>query len=89
MIRKQVLFLLLAVFSMGKSTGATFKDPIKIACIGNSITYGAKVANRENNAYPEQLQAMLGNQYQVRNFGVSGKPRPIPVRWSLSQMSFL
>ena len=73
MIRKQVLFLLLAVFLMGKSTGATFQDPIKIACIGNSITYGAKVANRENNAYPEQLQAMLGNQYQVRNFGVSGR----------------
>jgi len=45
---------------------------IKIACIGNSITYGAGVANREKNAYPAQLQAMLGSNYQVMNFGVSG-----------------
>ncbi|MBC8767296.1 G-D-S-L family lipolytic protein [Arenibacter sp. BSSL-BM3] len=58
---------------MGKSTGATFQDSVKIACIGNSVTYGSKVANKENNAYPEQLQAMLGDQYQVRNFGVSGR----------------
>ncbi|WP_227020975.1 GDSL-type esterase/lipase family protein [Arenibacter algicola] len=52
--------------------GSTFQDPIKIACVGNSITYGSGVANREKNAYPEQLQSMLGNTYQVRNFGVSG-----------------
>ncbi|MEQ8218883.1 MAG: GDSL-type esterase/lipase family protein [Arenibacter sp.] len=52
--------------------GTTFQDPIKIACVGNSITYGSGVANREKNAYPEQLQSMLGNTYQVRNFGVSG-----------------
>ncbi|ATP55746.1 G-D-S-L family lipolytic protein [Pedobacter ginsengisoli] len=45
---------------------------IKIACVGNSITYGAGVVNREKNAYPAQLQAMLGNNYQVMNFGVSG-----------------
>ena len=45
---------------------------IKIACVGNSITYGAGVANREKNAYPAQLQAMLGSNYQVMNFGVSG-----------------
>ena len=47
--------------------------PIKIACIGNSITYGAGVANREKNAYPTQLQELLGSQYTVRNFGVSGR----------------
>ncbi|WP_034040496.1 GDSL-type esterase/lipase family protein [Wocania ichthyoenteri] len=47
-------------------------QPLKIACIGDSITYGAGVSNRENNAYPKQLQAMLGEDYQVKNFGVNG-----------------
>src|SRR5690606_8374608 len=41
-------------------------------CIGNSITYGSQVANRERNSYPAQLQAMLGQGYDVRNFGVGG-----------------
>ncbi|MDN5202245.1 GDSL-type esterase/lipase family protein [Fulvivirgaceae bacterium BMA10] len=45
---------------------------IKVACIGNSITYGAGVTNREKNAYPQQLQSILGNEYEVRNFGLNG-----------------
>jgi len=72
MIVKQLLLLILGLFSIAESMGSTFQDPIKIACVGNSITYGSGVANREKNAYPEQLQSMLGNTYQVRNFGVSG-----------------
>lgn len=48
------------------------KPPIKIACVGNSITYGYGVANREKNNYPQQLQHILGDGYEVRNFGVSG-----------------
>ncbi len=46
---------------------------IKIACVGNSITYGTLVANREKNNYPAQLQNMLGEGYEVMNFGVSGR----------------
>ncbi|MGX1930890.1 GDSL-type esterase/lipase family protein [Flagellimonas sp. 2504JD4-2] len=45
----------------------------KIACVGNSITYGAGMDDRENNAYPTQLQNMLGDAYEVRNFGVSAR----------------
>ena len=45
---------------------------IKIACIGDSITYGAGMFNREMNAYPKQVQAMLGDGYLVKNFGVNG-----------------
>lgn len=44
----------------------------KVACVGNSITYGATIQNRENNSYPAQLQAMLGSAYDVQNFGRSG-----------------
>lgn len=49
-----------------------YSQSVRIACVGNSITYGAGVENREKNAYPVQLQAMLGNDYKVSNFGVSG-----------------
>lgn len=52
---------------------ANAQPKIKIACIGNSITYGTLVENREKNNYPAQLQNMLGNKYDVKNFGVSGR----------------
>lgn len=45
---------------------------IRVACIGNSITYGHGIQDREHDTYPAQLQALLGSDYQVVNFGVSG-----------------
>lgn len=44
---------------------------IKVGCIGDSVTkgYGIKGAGK---SYPEQLQALLGAEYLVRNFGHSG-----------------
>jgi lysophospholipase L1-like esterase/pimeloyl-ACP methyl ester carboxylesterase len=51
---------------------ATGQNKIRVACIGASITYGATIENREHNSYPAQLQKMLGNNYQVINYGVSG-----------------
>lgn len=45
---------------------------VKVACVGNSITYGAGIENREVNCYPAQLQRLLGDAYEVRNFGHSG-----------------
>lgn len=45
---------------------------IKVACVGNSITYGAGINNREKNAYPAQLQYFLGDGYRVQNFGSNG-----------------
>ncbi|HTJ11558.1 MAG TPA: GDSL-type esterase/lipase family protein [Dinghuibacter sp.] len=44
----------------------------RVTCIGTSITYGARVDNREKEAYPAQLEALLGAQYRVSNFGASG-----------------
>lgn len=49
-----------------------FATPIRIACVGNSITYGSGVVNREKNSYPAQLQSMLGTAFLVRNFGLGG-----------------
>ena len=48
------------------------RDPVRVACIGNSITYGAGVKNRAANCYPNQMQRMLGEKYEVQNFGVNG-----------------
>jgi len=44
----------------------------KVACIGDSVTYGAGIQNREKNSYPSQLQVLLGKNYQVENFGRNG-----------------
>lgn len=44
----------------------------RVACVGNSITYGSGIVNRENNSYPAQLQQWLGRNFEIRNFGVSG-----------------
>lgn len=46
---------------------------IKIACIGNSITQGVGVKDQYNNSYPGVLRRMLGEGYDVGNFGVSGR----------------
>lgn len=69
-MKKYLLFTaLLLVINQVATYGAT---PKKVACIGASITYGALIANREQNSYPAQLQRMLGKNYVVTNYGVSG-----------------
>jgi len=44
---------------------------IKVACVGNSITYGYGLNGATT--YPQHLQYVLGETYQVENFGNSGK----------------
>ena len=45
---------------------------IRVACVGDSITFGQGVQNREANCYPAVLGRLLGSNYEVVNFGVSG-----------------
>lgn len=45
---------------------------LKVACIGNSITYGLGLPDRPTQSYPNQLQTLLGDTYEVMNFGKSG-----------------
>ena len=44
-----------------------------MACIGNSITDGFGIDMADVDGYPAQLQQLLGRDYYVRNFGVSGR----------------
>jgi lysophospholipase L1-like esterase len=48
-----------------------YSSPIRVACIGASITAGAGAAPHKS--YPDQLQALLGPRWDVKNFGVSGR----------------
>lgn len=49
------------------------KGRIKVACVGDSITYGHGVSGWAKNNYPARLQEMLGSGYHVQNFGHSGR----------------
>ncbi len=45
---------------------------LRVACVGNSVTYGYGLPDREHTAYPVRLQQLLGDGYEVANFGHSG-----------------
>ena len=65
---RKLLILLLTILPV---IGVAQKR-IKVACIGNSVTYGMTHKNPAETSYPTQLQQMLGDKYEVRNFGHSG-----------------
>lgn len=60
----------------GGSGGSGVPTPevnaIRIACIGDSITWGTDLKNREHDCYPAVLGRQLGTHYNVGNFGRSG-----------------
>jgi acyl-CoA thioesterase I len=73
-LRKTKLLALAAIFIISScliivlyNNFEKIKSPkkiIRVACVGDSITEWTK--------YPEQLQEMLGDNYEVENFGVAG-----------------
>lgn len=71
MPRKQIITTVV-IYLVSFLWAYTAPNPVKVACIGNSITYGQTITDRESMSYPAQLQRMLGDGYQVRNFGKSG-----------------
>ena len=48
-------------------------DAIRVACVGNSITDGHGIDMAGQHGYPALLQQKLGDDYWVKNFGVSGR----------------
>lgn len=52
----------------------TSAQKIKVACVGNSITYGYGFSNPSAESYPGQMQILLGtNEWEVKNYGSSGR----------------
>ena len=83
-MKKLILFLSILLFSCPGFT------QIKVACVGNSITYGAFIKKREQNAYPQQLQEILGYDWKIRNFGCNSatmlKSGDVPY-WEVKQFA--
>jgi lysophospholipase L1-like esterase len=71
MNRRHFLFVtLLAIASPAFAADRAAK--IRVACVGDSITYGSGLKNPATESYPAVLQTLLGPKYDVKNFGVSG-----------------
>lgn len=63
----------LTVCAIAAALLLTSSKPVRVACIGDSITYGVGVSDRDSDSYPSVLGKMLGNGYEVRNFGFSAR----------------
>lgn len=64
-----LLFLWMSFPTFASQSGA---GRIKVACIGNSVTFGYGFSDPAKDSYPSQLGILLGDRYEVRNFGRSG-----------------
>jgi lysophospholipase L1-like esterase len=69
----QRIFFWLGFLSLLGLACQSTAEPIRVACIGDSITFGSGIDGRDSLSYPAQLQQLLGPGYEVRNFGVSGR----------------
>lgn len=68
-LRAAVVLLLFATHAVAQPTS---RPATRVACVGDSITFGVGVRDRKADAYPSVLQRLLGDGYEVRNFGASG-----------------
>ena len=59
----------LPVWQVSAEETVVRSDPIRVACVGDSITYGYMSSNPSTKSYPARLQELLGDSYVVRNFG--------------------
>jgi acyl-CoA thioesterase-1 len=64
----KISLILIVLFA---SLAAAAQQKIKVACVGNSITEGGDIETGKR--YPDQLQAFLGDSYEVRNYGIGGR----------------
>ena len=78
-MRSAVRAFVVVVFSVVAGAGAQPTRPatapagaVKVACVGDSITYGANIHDRAHDSYPAQLGRLLGDAYVVHNFGSNG-----------------
>jgi hypothetical protein len=80
MERRRVRMLLVLAALCLSSGGCTTKDnrgpirvenyteTIRVGCVGDSITYGATIKNRNTDCYPAQLGRVLGSTWETRTY---------------------
>lgn len=74
-IRLQFVILASLIILFGGLSSARAGKPsnkIVVACVGDSITAGYGLSDPGTQSYPAQLQAILGSNYSVGNYGLSG-----------------
>lgn len=64
--------LLPAIGILLMNSPAFSQAPLRVACVGDSITYGDKLEDRDTQAYPAVLQQLSRGRFAVSNFGVNG-----------------
>lgn len=73
--QKSLCTLLLLIFVVNAANSQSYK--VRIAMMGNSITYGAQLSSPSTECYPAQLSEMLSVIYsdtcEIMNYGVSGR----------------
>src|SRR6056297_1277082 len=78
MIKKIAVVGLITVFTASTAIQAQSQtrqetDSLKIACIGDSITFGARVSHPSVDSYPAELQKLFEKKtVNVKNFGIGG-----------------
>ena len=76
-IRLHPALLAMAFFFVPAKSGAidpaALSHPMRVACVGDSITQGVGTPHPNEESYPARLQALLGKNWEVRNFGVGGR----------------
>ncbi len=68
MLKGKSVLLLIIIIQISLVQIFAQNEPIRVACIGNSITYGGQGAN----SYPQRTNTLIGDEYYVQNFGISG-----------------
>ncbi len=68
MIGKKSLIIVLTLLTI--QIGVAQK--VKVACIGDSVTFGYGIDYRDSLSYPTQLRRLLGDSFEVGSFGKSG-----------------
>ncbi len=67
-----VAVLFVAPAQLPAAESATNARPIRVICLGDSVTMGALLKHPAKDSYPARLQTRLGGGYVVRNYGVGG-----------------
>ena len=59
-------------FTVGVQKEPVLYELYRVACVGDSITYGFGLKDIKEESYPSLLGRMMGPSYEVKNFGRSG-----------------
>lgn len=63
--------LLASLAKLPAADSTTTAKPIRVICLGDSVTAGARLDDPAKNSYPARLQVLLSSCYAVSNYGVS------------------